>query len=288
MTQNAGDRTAWRSIAIFVALVLAITTIATLLLAPAAIPPRLKFTLGMWIPALCGIAVTRFSGESLSSLGLFTTGGRWLVVALLLPVAYALPVYLFAWATGLGSFDPSRWATAVPYVSAPANPALALALLLTIGLLDKISRALGEEIGWRGFLVPQCLKVMPLGRTGLFTGAIWAIWHVPAILLAGYNAGGVPIFYQLACFFVMVISSGVFFAWLRTVSQSVWPCALLHAAHNLLIQSIFDQATVNHPYTLYVTGEFGAGLALTATATALLVLARRIPGAMSLAPVRPA
>jgi membrane protease YdiL (CAAX protease family) len=271
-----------------VVLVFALTVGATLLLAHAAIPPRLKFALGMWIPALCGIAVTLFRGGTLSSLGLTTNGGRWLLVALLLPIAYALPVYVFSWVTGLGGFDPSRWTTAVPYVSAPTNTGVALGLLLTLGLFDKFSRALGEEIGWRGFLVPECLKVMSLLRTGLFTGVIWALWHVPAILLMGYNAGNIPTSYQLACFFVMVIASGVFFAWLRTVSQSVWPCALLHATHNLLVQSILDQATVNRPYTLYVIGEFGAGLALTASATALLVLAAQKRGAITLAPARPA
>ena len=264
-------------------LVLALTTIATFLLANIAIPPRLKFAFGMWIPAACAIAVTFFSGGSLSSLGLFRTGGRWLFVAYLLPLAYGLPVYLLAWTTGIGGFDPSRWASAVPYLPAPASTGIAIALLLSVGLLDKLSRALGEEIGWRGFLVPQCLKVMPLTQTGLFTGAIWALWHVPAILLMGYNAGNIPIFYQLACFLIMVIASDVFFAWLRTVSQSVWPCALLHAVHNLFIQSVFDQATVIHPYTLYLTGEFGAGLALTATLTALIVIAMRKRGVIALA-----
>jgi membrane protease YdiL (CAAX protease family) len=288
MTPNANDWKTWCNIAIFVALVFALTVSATLLLANAAIPLRLKFTFGMWIPAMCGTAVTLFTGGKLSSLGLFTSGGRWLLAAFLLPIGYALPVYVLAWATGLGGFDPSRWAPAVPYVSAPTDTGIALALLLTVGLFDKFSRALGEEIGWRGFLVPQCLKVLPLVHTGLFTGTIWALWHVPAIVLMGYNAGNIPISYQLACFFVMVIASGVFFAWLRSVSQSVWPCAVLHAAHNLLIQSIFDQATVNGPYTLYVVGEFGAGLALTASATAFLVLTLYNRRTISLAPTRPA
>lgn len=276
MTDTTQDRrAAWQKIAVFVVLVAVLTIFATLALAPAALPPRLKFTIIMWIPGLTAIALKLAFDRSLSGLGFARSGGRWLLFAFLLPLAYALPVYLSVWLSGFGGFSPQRWSGAVPYMNGPTSAAMALGLLLTWGLLDKFSRALGEEIGWRGFLVPECLKLMPLARAGLFTGTIWALWHVPAILFAGYNSSAIPISYQLACFFVMVIASGVFFAWLRAMSQSVWPCAMLHAAHNLFVQSIFDQATVNGAKTLYVTGEFGVGLALTAAVTAFLVLSLR-------------
>jgi|SRR5580704_10058295 membrane protease YdiL (CAAX protease family) len=282
MNDRQEKRAAWQKIATFVVAVMVLNCVAVYALQGSHLPPRLEFTIIMWGPALCAVAVKLLFDRRLSglgqSLGLTRAGGRWLLVALLLPLAYALPVYLFAWIGGFGGFSPSRWSAAVPYIAAPGNVASSLALLLTFGLLDKLSRALGEEIGWRGFLVPECLKVMPFARAGLFSGTIWALWHVPGILYAGYNAGDIPLGYQFACFFVMVIASGVFFAWLRVATNSVWPCALLHAAHNLFIQSIFDQATVNGPNTLYVTGEFGAGLALTAAATALIVLAIRRRG----------
>src|SRR5690606_10039592 len=45
--------------------------------------------------------------------------------------------------------------------------------------------AFGEELGWRGFLVPA---LRPLGTWPalLISGAIWGLWHAPVILL-GYN-----------------------------------------------------------------------------------------------------
>lgn len=276
MSDNVADRGAvWRRIAAFLVLVVIFTALSTLLATHVDMPGRLKFTIGMWVPGLSALAVKLAFDRTLQGLGFGRSGGWWLLVGLSLPLAYALPVYLPVWLTGLGGFAPGQWRLAIPYVAAPHAPLAALALLLTLGLADKFSRALGEEIGWRGFLVPEFLKLMPLGRAGLVTGAIWAAWHLPAILFEGYNAGAVPLAYQIACFAVMVVSSGVFFAWLRLESASVWPPALLHAAHNLIIQSILDQATVNGPATLYVTGEFGAGLALTSVVVAALVLARR-------------
>jgi membrane protease YdiL (CAAX protease family) len=214
--------------------------------------------------------------RNLVGLGLDRSEGTWLLVGLLLPLAYALPVYLLVWRSGLGGFGPARWRTGVPYLGDPGDVVSALALLLTIGLLDKLARALGEEIGWRGFLVPELMKHMSLWKVGVVSGLIWTAYHMPLIIFGSYNSsshGGPPITYQIACFTVMVTSMGIFFAWLRVASQSVWPCALLHASHNLLIQSILDRATVKGPTTAYVIGEFGFGLALTCFAVALLVLA---------------
>ncbi len=267
------DRVAvWRRIGTFVALVAVFTGLATWLITHVDMPLRLRFTFVTWVPGTCAIAVKLFFDRSLKGLGLGRSGGKWLLVGLLLPLAYAALVYLPVWFTGRGGFDPSRWGAAIPYLGDPGTPIAALGVLLTAGLLDKLSRALGEEIGWRGFLVPEVLKLMPLWATGLFTGVIWTVWHLPAILFAGYNSGGPPIAYQIGCFAAMVIPSGILYAWLRQVSGSVWPCALMHAAHNLFVQSIFDQATVNGPSTLWITGEFGFGLALTTIAAVLVLI----------------
>jgi len=59
-------------------------------------------------------------------------------------------------------------------------------------------------------------------------------------------------------------------AWLRLRSGSVWPAALLHASHNLYIQGYFDRVTADTGITKYLTGEFGAALAITAAITGFI------------------
>ena len=90
--------------------------------------------------------------------------------------------------------------------------------------------ALGEELGWRGWLLP---KLMPLGALPaiLISGIIWGLWHAPLILL-GYNYPGVPGWLGLAAMVGMCIIFGAVFGWLRLRSESVWPAALAHAAFN--------------------------------------------------------
>jgi membrane protease YdiL (CAAX protease family) len=181
---------------------------------------------------------------------------RWAALAYLLPLGYATVAYGLVWLTGLGHVDLSRFRYSVLF-------------FLVVGGLQSLLSATGEELGWRGFLVPTLARTMSFKRTALVSGAIWAAWHVPLIVFADYN-GGTPTWYSVMCFAVMVVSLGFPFAWLRLRSGSVWPAAILHASHNLFVQGFFDRVTVDTGPTRWLTGEFGAALALSIGVTAWL------------------
>lgn len=104
--------------------------------------------------------------------------------------------------------------------------------LLTIpaAALINLFPALGEELGWRGWLLP---KLIPLGTLPalLISGAIWGLWHAPLILL-GYNYPSTPGWLAMTAMVIMCILVGAVFSWLRLRSGSVWPAALAHAAFN--------------------------------------------------------
>jgi membrane protease YdiL (CAAX protease family) len=226
-------------------------------------------------PALSAIIVRLVTERSLAGIGWRLNSPKWLWLALALPLAYGLPPYLIAWGAGLAAFAPQLWPGALPYGLHVNGAFAALGLILTVGLFDKLSRALGEEIGWRGLLVPELLKVTGFRNAALISGVIWSLWHFPLIIFADYRAAGTPAPFQLGCFAAMVISSSFLYAWLRMRSGSVWPAAVLHGAHNLLIQSVFDQATVNRHGAFYLTGEFGAGIAVCTVLVAWLILGRK-------------
>jgi membrane protease YdiL (CAAX protease family) len=234
----------------------------------------------MWCPALAALATCALFRIDLATLGWNWRPAKYVGLAYLLPWLYALPVYVACWLVIRGSFAFSayaaRAATSWGFDKSPGFPAWALAILLTaaIGITGSLSTALGEEIGWRGFLLPRLTGHFGFTIGCLFSGLIWAVWHFPLLLFADYNSG-TDKRYALACFTVMIIGSSFQMGWLRLKSGSLWPCAMLHASHNLIIQSILDQLTTQSGAALYVTTEFGFGLALTCAAVAVFFWIRR-------------
>jgi len=92
---------------------------------------------------------------------------------------------------------------------------------------------LGEEFGWRAYLLP---KLMPLGprRAILLVGAIWGVWHWPLVFM-GFNYGldywGAPIVAPLL-FVLIILSPSFVFSWMTLRTGSVWPACIAHGVNN--------------------------------------------------------
>jgi uncharacterized protein len=213
----------------------------------------------MWSPGFAALFTRLYFHRHIRGIGAILPKPRYLGIAYILPVLYALPVYAVIWLSGVGRF----------YEAALPSP-LQGVFLLTGGVLVACLSAMGEEIGWRGLLLPHLVKLTGFTRGTLLTAGIWVLWHSPIILMGDYNSRGVPLWYSWLCFAVMVTGISFAFSWLRLKSGSLYPAVLLHAAHNLFIQVVFDPLTVDTGITKYFIGEFGAGLALTGAITGFI------------------
>lgn len=235
----------------------------------------------MWCPTGAALVTCALFKINFGTLGWSWRPARFEALAYILPIAYALPVYVVVWIAVSGSFALKTFETsAASSLSLQSSPHVAtfglmLPMLATLGVIGSLANALGEEIGWRGFLLPRLTGQFGVPAGCLISGLIWAAWHYPGLLGADYNAGTNPK-YALTCFTLMVIALAFVMAWLRLKSGSLWPCALLHASHNLFIQAIFDEMTAPAGRALYLTTEFGCGLVLTIGATALILWRRQV------------
>jgi uncharacterized protein len=150
----------------------------------------------MWVPALTAFLTTRFiTREGIGVLNLrFGAARAYLLTALLIPVAYVV-IYALTALLGLGRPD---WqlvdflarlrSMGVDVAGAPPGPLLLAGLFAGTTLVTPFMNSLfglGEEIGWRGFLLP---RLMPLGKAKayLLVGVIWGLWHAPLVLV-GFN-----------------------------------------------------------------------------------------------------
>src|ERR687890_356646 len=127
----------------------------------------------------------------------------------------------------------------VPLNALLGGPALSLGMpLLGAAIFFGFSifpgSALGEEIGWRGYVLPRLQSRMSALSASLILAPIWALWHLP-LFLAGWLQGApvrTPALY--AAFVVSAFAMSVFFTWVyNSTGGSLLMVVLLHATVNL-------------------------------------------------------
>lgn len=195
----------------------------------------------MFTPALGAWAVGRFvTRDGLRAAG--WSPGPWRAYAatyLMVPSVFAA-AYGLTWALGLGKPDwdlslfLAQVERLVPGSAArtPAAPTLlavvALSSLTFAPLVNSVF-AFGEELGWRGFLLP---RLLPLGTLPALVlhGAIWGLWHAP-VVWAGFNYPGHPVA-GIAMMTLLCTVLGIFIGGLRLRYDSVWLASFAHGAIN--------------------------------------------------------
>ncbi len=163
-------------------------------------------------------------------LGLHRLGLRTWGMAIIAPFLVMLCTYSIAWTSGIGRLD----LTALNGVIVLDGPVSILrsVLYILLNLFMSTILGLGEEIGWRGYLLPHLL---PLGHTRalLLSGLLQGIWHLPILLLTPFYHEGGNRWLVTMLFLLSLTLAGVFYGYLRLTSQSVWPAALAHGAFNV-------------------------------------------------------
>lgn len=216
----------------------------------------------MWSPGFAALITCRVYQKNLRGLGWGWGKTRYQLLSYFLPILYCIAVYVPVWVLGLGGVEHWLWEITISD----------MILLATVGTGLNALFALGEEVGWRGFLVPQLVKQNSFTKTSFISGSIWAIWHFPLIIFVTYGIGTDlgTVLYGVICFTGMIIGLSFAFAWIRLKSGSLWTAMFFHASHNLYVQMLFDQLTIDTGITKYITGEFGAGLAIVGVILALI------------------
>ena len=234
----------------------------------------------MWCPALATYLTCKILKLDIKGLAWQWGKPKYQVWAYFVPLIYAAISYCIIWIMGWGGFYNKQFireaAQSLGWSNLPDSVFIPLFFLVNgvVGFFASMSTALGEEIGWRGFLVPQLSKISGFTSTSLISGFIWAVWHYPLIIWGSYN-GGTPFWYSLTCFTVAVVSMSFICAWFRLKSNSLWTGVMLHASHNLFVQTFFTPMTVANAQTKYFADEFGAVLAAVSVCFAIYFWTRR-------------
>ncbi len=200
-------------------------------------------SLVMFAPAVANVVTRGITGEGFSNTLLrpnLRRGWPLYLAALFLPALAILAGGAIYYLLFPSKFDPSttfaREELGMIAVGGATDPLpfilIQTACAIASSLLN-IHCMLGEEFGWRAYLQQ---KLMPLGprKAMLLVGAIWAVWHWPAIFLGlNYLKGywGEPVVGPLLWVWTLLPVS-VLYGWLTLRSGSVWPAAIAHGVNN--------------------------------------------------------
>ncbi len=154
----------------------------------------------------------------------FNIGRRWRPVILLLPLVLAVVTLALTFLAG--GLQPIDFVFMAP-----------LSLLPLLLLYMLIFTGLAEEIGWRGYALPQLQKTRSAERSSWILGIAWGWWHIPALLLPQYLRG------ELNAGLVVAVLLGITFGvvgwtivltWIYNNTDSVFWIISLHGWNNTI------------------------------------------------------
>lgn len=219
---------------------------------------------------LAAITTCLIRGRDLASLG-WGWGGwsfQWLSYAL--PLGMISAAYLLIWSSGFGQWYDAGFVLETRqayHLDSWSNTAVIVfhfVVTATLSFVLLLPSALGEELGWRGFLVPELCKWMPFTGVALVSGLLWAVWHWPMMFMEIYGNEGTPLYFQLLAFTLFITANGVTLAYLRLKSNSVWTAVIFHMSNNVFMQKFFTPMTAETSQSGWYMDEFGAVPALVA------------------------
>ena len=161
--------------------------------------------------------------ELLGRFLIWRVGIQWWAFALLFTIIPSVAaLYLFNLLGG----PPVDWSGLPPlYTVVPTF------IILTV------AAGIGEEFGWRGFLLPRLQTRHNALVSGLIVGVIWAIWHIPLFFIKGtgqydiQSQGG--LLPAILGYSIFVIFSSIQFTWVfNNTKGSVLLAAVMHGASN--------------------------------------------------------
>jgi membrane protease YdiL (CAAX protease family) len=188
------------------------------------IPPLLAvggpvFLIGVFAPGLVAVALTAWTeGRSavvdlLRRIVRWRVGWRFYAFALLLMPLTKLAVAVVHRAI-VGSWPPFG----------ETHPLL----LVLATILSTVGQA-GEEVGWRGYLLPRLTERAGLAAASLVVGVMWAAWHLPLFFAPGTDTIG----QSFPLYALQVTAYSVVLAWLYWRTRgSLLLTMFMHAAFN--------------------------------------------------------
>jgi CAAX protease family protein len=255
-----------RQIVVFLCIAYAMELAIALALPHAGIAPLISIAVPVTAVALTvAFAVPRGQRRAIwAGVGFNPRRGRGLLIAVVGPAVVIAVSFSVAAAFGVVRFP----------ALGPGFGSAVLSLTVTTIIFTVV--LLGEEIGWRGYLLFRLGELTSGRRAAVLTGAFQAIFHLPLLLLTTTYQSEGKRWIVVPMVVVTLTLAGVWYGWLRLWSGSIWPVSLSHSAFNNLMEGVAGAAIATSPAMMaYVTTETGVVTMIIMVLLAGYLLTRR-------------
>jgi len=266
MLKNLSERReAWKTIFIFLALVVALTSPFHYAIVKL-YPSRIYVGAIMWCPAIAAFITMKIKGRKISSLNWNWGNWKYIRLSYFVPALYGIITYALIWIFGFGNLANEEtiidWGMelglfGIGTLSPTSITIIAIILVGTVEVVRASATTLGEEIGWRGFFIYELRKVLSFTGVSVFSGIIWAAWHWPLLVYYSNN-----MLLEFITFFTVIISMSFIMTYYTFKSKSLWPAVIFHAVSNVYIQKIMPPLTMKIEGTEEWLGENGIMFAI--------------------------
>jgi uncharacterized protein len=255
-----------RQIVVFLCLTYGLALAIALALPHAGIAPLITIAVPVTAVALTvAFVVPRGQRRAVwAGVGFNPRRGRGLLIAVVGPAVVIAVSFSVAAAFGVVRFP----------TPGPGFGSAVLSLAITTIIFTVV--LLGEEIGWRGYLLFRVAELTSGRRAAVLTGAFHAIFHLPLLLLTTTYQSEGKRWIVVPVVMVTLTLAGVWYGWLRLWSGSIWPVSLSHSAFNNLMEGVAGAAIATSPAMMaYVTTETGVVTMIIMVLLAGYLLTRR-------------
>lgn len=181
-------------------------------------------------PSLAGLIVTAmFKGKKgLKGLYIQLTNFRipmkWYLFAILIPLGLNLASLGLGYV--LSGFQPIEFNFLVP-----------LSLALPFLLYMIIFTGLQEEIGWRGYALPELQKKFSAEKSSWILGVAWGLWHLPANLAVPFLNGTLTVPFVITILLALtlgIVGWTIVLTWFYNNTKSLFLIIFIHGFMNIL------------------------------------------------------
>lgn len=203
-------------------------------------------------PLIAAVVVCGVSGGRTAIRSLLQDATRWRVGARWLLVSLGSPLVLLGAAVVIVRLTTGDWPQA-PTRNAPFGDVAGIASLV---LASGLAQAIGEEPGWRGFMLPRLRLRFGVLAATLALFPAWLLWHLPSFL--GRPEYGIA---QWLAFSVGILSASV---WLTLIRE-----------HASTLMAIGWHALINiaRGIALAISAELFVTMSVLVLAVALVIAA---------------